>query len=145
MASIKIAKCTTNDAGLIAELEKECIKLPWSEKQILDAMKTAGYVMIKAEQGGSFAGYGSMRLIGEEAEINNIAVVKELRRHNIGRRIARCLITEAAINGAKKIFLEVGETNIAAFRLYESLGFRILYKRKGYYAGENALVMEKQV
>ena len=45
------------------------------------------------------------------------------------------------------VFLEVRPTNAEALRLYESLGFQVIGRRKGYYfdTGEDALVMEARL
>jgi ribosomal-protein-alanine N-acetyltransferase len=44
-------------------------------------------------------------------------------------------------------FLEVRPTNVEALGLYESFGFRVIGRRKGYYfdTGEDALVMEARL
>ena len=44
-------------------------------------------------------------------------------------------------------FLEVRPTNAEALGLYESFGFRVIGRRKGYYfdTGEDALVMEARL
>ena len=46
----------------------------------------------------------------------------------------------------RSVTLEVRETNVAAIRLYESMGFREAGIRKNYYKEpiENALIMWKQ-
>ncbi|MFN3265192.1 MAG: hypothetical protein ACK42C_09885, partial [Aquificaceae bacterium] len=43
---------------------------------------------------------------------------------------------------AKKFILDVRRSNLRAIRLYQSLGFKIIYERQGYYSdGESAFVM----
>ncbi|HLW57824.1 MAG TPA: GNAT family N-acetyltransferase [Bacteriovoracaceae bacterium] len=44
--------------------------------------------------------------------------------------------------GVKEIFLEVGESNVAAVRFYERMGFNKIHLAKGFYSnGENAWIM----
>ncbi len=74
-----------------------------------------------------------------EFELLNIAVAPSHR----GRGHARALLAEMP---AGRLFLEVRESNQAARALYESVGFRVTGKRKGYYAGppEDGIVMESE-
>ena len=46
-------------------------------------------------------------------------------------------------SGVELVFLEVRPTNLEALALYESFGFRVIGRRKGFYfdTGEDALVM----
>ena len=45
---------------------------------------------------------------------------------------------------ARRIYLEVRETNIVAQNLYKAYGFKMLSKREKYYKdGETALIFEK--
>jgi ribosomal-protein-alanine N-acetyltransferase len=54
------------------------------------------------------------------------------------------VLEDARTRNIELVFLEVRPTNGDAVRLYESLGFRVIGRRKGYYfdTGEDALVME---
>ena len=59
-------------------------------------------------------------------------------------------LLEARMRGAENIFLEVDETNIAACRLYDKLGFAKVGERKAYYAAADgsrstALVMRRDL
>lgn len=49
--------------------------------------------------------------------------------------------------GAKRIFLEVRETNLPALRLYERLGFKPAGRRPGYYTNPpaDALLFERRL
>ena len=50
-----------------------------------------------------------------------------------------------AMQGLSELFLEVAESNLPAQRLYEKNGFSAVGRRKGFYGGEDALVMRKQI
>ena len=52
-----------------------------------------------------------------------IAVLKNNRRQGIGKEMMFMLIEESRKLGAKKIILDFNESNIAALKLYEKLGF----------------------
>lgn len=74
-----------------------------------------------------------------EREVLNIAVHPDLRRRGIARRLL-----EAELASARAArFLEVRESNKAAIKLYESLGFRPTGRRHEYYHDppEAAIVM----
>jgi ribosomal-protein-alanine N-acetyltransferase len=48
--------------------------------------------------------------------------------------------------GARTVFLEVGETNAPACRLYRRAGFREVGRRQGYYdSGVTALVLRRDL
>lgn len=72
-------------------------------------------------------------------EIMKIAVDKRYRNQGIGEELLRTISKELG----KEIHLEVRESNQAAIRLYQKMGFKNLFKRKNYYGdtGEDALVM----
>lgn len=57
----------------------------------------------------------------------DIVVAPEYRGRGIGRSIMTSITTEALKFGAKKAYLQVVKGNIAAEKLYNSLGFRELY------------------
>jgi len=89
---------------------------------------------------GRIAGFVVSRRVDEkEREILNVAVHPDFRRLRIATELLRAEMTRWP--GAH--FLEVRESNIAARRLYEALGFKPVGTRPGYYENptETGIVM----
>jgi ribosomal protein S18 acetylase RimI-like enzyme len=79
---------------------------------------------------GRIAGFlVSRQVAGQEREILNVAVHPEFRR----RRIATALMDAELKRWPGAHFLEVRPSNVAARRLYETLGFTQIGERPGYY------------
>jgi len=78
---------------------------------------------------GFIAGKG----LGEEWEIENIAVAEPARRRGLGTRLLGEFLDLARSRGANMIFLEVRESNVGARRLYEKWAFVETGRRKLYY------------
>jgi ribosomal-protein-alanine acetyltransferase len=90
---------------------------------------------------GAVAGFVVTRSVGEgEREILNLAVAPADRRKGVGRQLLGDML--ARHPGA--FFLEVRESNEAARRFYEHLGFQVVTKRVQYYSNPNepAIVMK---
>jgi ribosomal-protein-alanine N-acetyltransferase len=90
-----------------------------------------------------------MSLAAAEAHLLNVCVAEGYRCRGIGRRVLNHLLREAAANGARESFLEVRPSNFAAIRLYQSLGFRQIGLRRGYYQAfegrEDAIVLRRHI
>lgn len=76
----------------------------------------------------------------DELEILNVAVDPLFRR----RGVARGLVGQLLANFRGTVYLEVRQSNLAARKLYHSLGFEAIGVRKDYYQspGESAIVMK---
>jgi len=87
-------------------------------------------------------GYIVFWLIGEEVQINNIAVHPDFRRLGVGEQALRQVIEQVRWRGANFITLEVRPSNRGALVLYKKIGFRMLGVRKKYYTNpsEDAFV-----
>jgi len=96
-----------------------------------DPAALAGY-------GGLLAPHGSA-----DADIQTLAVEAFARRRGLGRMLVVALLAEAAVRGARQVFLEVRADNPTARALYESLGFEQIAVRPKYYQpdGVDAHVM----
>jgi ribosomal-protein-alanine N-acetyltransferase len=83
-------------------------------------------------------------LVADEIQILNVATHPEHRRQGHARQLLARLIREAQEQRAQSISLEVRRSNLAAQRLYESLGFTQIGLRPRYYAegDEDALIMQ---
>jgi ribosomal-protein-alanine N-acetyltransferase len=79
------------------------------------------------------AGYGIMSVGAGEAHVLNVCVRDEYRCRGLARKMLLYLLERARIAGMYEAFLEVRPSNIAAARLYHSLGFEQVGIRRGYY------------
>ena len=80
-------------------------------------------------------------LIYNRIEIEYIIVESSERRQGIATKMMDYI--EKKHNDISNITLEVRESNIAAIKFYESLGFRRIAIRKDYYGNENGILMMK--
>jgi ribosomal-protein-alanine N-acetyltransferase len=91
--------------------------------------------------GDRVAGFAvARRTTPDELEILNIAVDPLSRRQGV----ARSLVAQLLANFRGSVYLEVRQSNLAARKLYHSLGFEAIAVRKDYYdsPGESAIVMK---
>ena len=85
-------------------------------------------------------GYTEYNVIYDRIEIVNIFVKEEHRNKKIGTSMLKYLIDNSS--DKKNITLEVRVDNDMAIKLYESLGFKRVALRKGYYEGIDGYLME---
>ena len=108
----------------------------WTEAQYQEMFDPAAAVLRHAvifEEPESIAGFAVARAGGEEWELENIVVHTAAQRAGHGAELLNELIERVRVSGAKHFRLEVRESNLAARRLYEKLGFRVEGRRRGYY------------
>jgi len=135
---MNIRQAQQEDYIKIAALERLYMELPWS----IDTMTAAalfGTVFFVEED---IKGYGSIKLIEDVAEINNICVDALYRKQGIATAIIKYMLQYACKRGVKKVILEVAENNKAAISLYAKNGFCPLYTRPNYYKDVGAIVMQ---
>ncbi len=101
-----------------------------------------GRLALVLEEEGAVAGFIVGHDLGEEWEIENVAVAGPARRHGLGTRLVGELLDHARARGARSVYLEVRESNRAARTLYEKWAFAESGRRKAYYHDppEDALV-----
>ena len=131
------------DAVSASELEKECLVTAWSREQISSLPEYAAY--IAAFEGDTLCGIASMYMIAGEGQVMNVAVSPSYRRRGIANGLMESLTERAVDNKCENITLEVAEDNISAISLYKKCGFTCVGRRKGFYNGTDALLMEKKI
>jgi ribosomal-protein-alanine N-acetyltransferase len=132
-----------SDLDDILKIEYLCFPTPWSMAAFLHEIEFEKSIFKTLKIGGQLVGYGGFWHVLDEIHISNIAIHPDYQRRGLGTMLLTHLLEEAAARGALKASLEVRRSNIAAQRLYEGFGFRIVTLRKNYYADEHedALVM----
>lgn len=130
--AVALRAMTEADVDAVVALEHDSYPFPWSEGIFRDCLRV-GYVCRVVELGHELIGYGVMSHGAGEAHILNLCVRAAMRERGIGRTLLRQLLDSAVDAGMDEAFLEVRPSNLAAIRLYQSLGFEPVGVRRGYY------------
>jgi len=96
------------------------------------------------ERDSQIAGFMVGCQVGEEWEIENIAVTGSAQRSGLGTRLLSEFLQLVRERGGQAIFLEVRESNRAARALYRKLAFVEAGRRRQYYENplEDALILK---
>ena len=136
-----IRPMSRSDVPIVATLERHIYPEPWSARVFFDELGHANRSYVVATSDGDVVGYGGLMLVEADAHITTLGVTPGHRRRKLGTRILLALVERAIGRGAQHLTLEVRASNTDAQQLYERFGFAPVGKRKGYYAGEDAIVM----
>lgn len=134
-------------ANSVAELEKLCFSIPWSEQAFLDELEknpTARYfVLLNKNNPSQVVAYGGYWKIFDEGHITNIAVHPEWRNQKAATYLLCQMMQFAFAEGIGDMTLEVRVSNLPAQAVYQKLGFCAEGVRKNYYedTGEDAMIM----
>ena len=103
-----------------------------------DELKRDYSIVLGYEKEGKIVAFLHINLIQDEIDIINIVVAKEYRKQKIATKLLTYIINNYP---NKKIILEVNEKNSNAYNLYLKMGFKENNRRKGYYNGDDAIIM----
>ena len=136
----------TEDLPSVLAIERQSFPNPWHESTFRGEIQHRPIsfpLVIVHSTLNRVIGYVIFWMIGEDVQINNIAIHPDFRRMGIGEQVLRQIIERVSFRGARLITLEVRPSNSAALALYKKLGFRLLIIRKGYYTlpPEDAIVL----
>lgn len=131
-----------------AERAEECQRLhaaafalPWStvefESYLADPHVLADGAVTQGGRMARLQGFILSRLLPPDSEILTFAVEPKRRGAGLGRRLLDAHLENLERGGARLVFLEVGEDNAAAIKLYERAGFKVIGRRENYYARPN--------
>ena len=144
---ITFSDIAPSDAKSLAELDKECFSVPWSEKSFSNEAENQSAIYVIAKKDNTIVGYAGLWQVLDEGQITNIAVKKDFRRKKIASSMICELIKRAIQNNISRLTLEVRKSNTAAIALYTSCGFQPVGERKNYYHSptENAVLMDLNI
>ena len=128
---MKIVKMSACDCRELAELDRRCFSVPWSEQSFLEETKNPLATYLLAKEDGKIIGYCGFWRVSGEAQVTNVAVLPEFRRKGIAKTLALKMLEMCKDD--EQIVLEVRKSNNAAISLYEKLGFIKAGIRKRFY------------
>ncbi|MXX98955.1 MAG: ribosomal-protein-alanine N-acetyltransferase [Gammaproteobacteria bacterium] len=143
---ILISPITATDITEVHALECRVYSFPWSPTIIADCINS-GYECWMIKHSGKVIAYSIMMIGAAEGHLLNLCVDSDFRRQGYARYLLRLLSDIAIVRNAKRMLLEVRESNRQAINLYHNFGFRQISRRVNYYPAEtdreHALVLAK--
>lgn len=136
------------DLDEVLEIERAAFSMPWSRGAFtyeIERNRVARCWVMRED--GRVAGYLCLWEVADELHVTNVAVHPAYRRRGIARAMLAAVLDDAVRRSLSLVGLEVRPTNAEARALYESFGFRVVGRRRGYYydTGEDALIMEARL
>jgi len=115
----------------------------WTEAHYADLIARPDAVVLVAEVRGDPIGYVAAAGVTPESEVENIVVHLDYLRRGIAHALLEELLERLRRAGAKRLHLEVRDSNAPARALYRSLGFTEVGRRSAYYSGptEDAVLL----
>lgn len=119
---------------------------PWSARDFRECVASDVLFLVAAAR-DAVDGYVIAQDAADEGEILNLAVAPARQRGGIARALVEQVLAALAERGARKVFLEVRESNAAARALYSALGFQEVGRRSRYYRRpvEDAIVLRTAI
>ena len=135
-----IRKAKSKDIPFVLEIEAASFAHPWEESLFIDTLSANGKYFFVYESDNKPVAYIIFETVLDEGHITDLAVGEKYRNKGIGKELIEKILFLAKELKIRSIFLEVRESNEAARKLYQKLGFKQMGKRKGYYPkNEDAL------
>ena len=141
--ALTVAKATTADLDAIEEIERVSFATPWSRQALAEELDRPWSIFrVLKGPGGELLAYLNYWVVYDEIHVLNVATHPAHRHRGYARALLDQMVRLARQNASSEIQLEVRPSNLAARRLYESLGFEQVGTRPGYYpdSGEDALL-----
>jgi ribosomal-protein-alanine N-acetyltransferase len=139
------------DAAVLARLHAPVFPDAWPQEAFRSVLVRDGVnVLMGAREGVKQAeGFILIRSVSDEAEVLTFCVSAAARRSGLGSALLAVAYDTARGLGADDMFLEVGEKNEPALKLYKRDGFVVVGRRTAYYhhgdKPADALVMRKSL
>jgi [ribosomal protein S18]-alanine N-acetyltransferase len=129
----------------MASIENLAHSHPWSEASLAGCFGNL-YLVYGLLQENRLAGFAIVQQILDEVTLLDICVTPDVQGQGLGKRILTHVIAQAKAQSAAVIMLEVRDSNLAARKLYQAMGFVETGRRSGYYqqegGREDALLMD---
>jgi ribosomal-protein-alanine N-acetyltransferase len=143
-----LSEAQQRDTAAIAALHAVSFNRGWSEEEIDRLLADRQVVTHRVAIGGRLAGFIMSRMAADEAEILSVAVAPARRGRGLAGGLLDMHLRRLAGMGVRTVFLEVGEDNDVARKLYRRAGFHEAGRREGYYVDTSgkrstALVLQR--
>ena len=118
----------------------------WPPESYARLAESPGGSVLVCETQGRPVGFLAARQAADEAEILNLAVLRDFRRKGVASALLLAALEEFRRSAIARVFLELRESNLAALALYTRHGFKPSGRRTAYYhsPAEDAVCMLRE-
>ncbi|MBO4252073.1 MAG: ribosomal protein S18-alanine N-acetyltransferase [Clostridia bacterium] len=146
---MNIRPVSSDDIAFLASF-KAAFPDAWDENMLKSAFRAGNFYGFIAEESvgenDTPVGFITYSVNIDDADLQDLFVTDSYRNRGVGSALINEFIAGAKDRGARKLFLEVRESNLKAQRLYCAAGFKKISVRNKYYSdGENAFVYIKEL
>jgi ribosomal-protein-alanine N-acetyltransferase len=126
--------CSENIDGIMSIESLLFAEESWSEQQVESQLANPRCLNQGVSTSKGLVGFAFVSCVLDEAELYQIAILPEVQGRGVATALLHEVIKRLEALGVIRLMLEVRESNVAAIRLYESFGFVLDGRRKGYYS-----------
>ncbi|KAA0019830.1 GNAT family N-acetyltransferase [Salinicola corii] len=147
---ISLVRLGADDLPALVAFERQANDDAWSEALLEAALRGEGYAVwgARSAEDSALWAVAILAYLPFDAELQSICVLPDARRQGLAREMLGWIMRCARTQGAEHLLLELRASNVAARKLYESVGFEVDGQRRGYYRredgrSEDALLMSR--
>jgi ribosomal-protein-alanine N-acetyltransferase len=145
-----VRHATLRDIAAVLEVQRQAPESGrWSQEDYVGFLPAEDTLFLLAEDAGGDGVVAFLlgRLMADEMEVLNLAVLPGFRRKGIGRRLLDEALARGRAQGARQCWLELRASNQGALAFYRAQGFADSRRRTGYYRDpvEDAIVCVKHL
>jgi ribosomal-protein-alanine N-acetyltransferase len=146
-ARAPVRPATAADLDGVLAIEHASFSDPWSRGSFRSLLGASHVYFPVVEDAGAPVAFAVALFAADEGELANLAVAPVARTRGLGAQLLDDVLTVASARGARTVWLEVRESNVAARGLYGSRGFVEVGRRRRYYDDpvEDALVLRRSL
>ncbi|MBA3660861.1 MAG: ribosomal protein S18-alanine N-acetyltransferase [Gammaproteobacteria bacterium] len=143
-----IRKYFKSDLQSLLEIEQAVHVVPWTADTFKICFQSGydGWVVALEKK---VIGFVIVALTSHECHILNVGVARQHQHQGWGRQLLQHALSQARLQGAGIIYLEVRRSNNRAIALYRKMKFHLVGERKNYYptqsGNEDALIFAKSL
>ncbi|HWZ57527.1 MAG TPA: ribosomal protein S18-alanine N-acetyltransferase [Gemmatimonadaceae bacterium] len=131
---VTLRPAVSEDLDAVVAIERQSFTdPPWSRASFTALVDSPRAFFTVACSAAALIGYVVSWLVGDEAEVANLAVAPEWRGQGVGAALLDAALAEMRRGGAHVAHLEVRDSNLPARALYGSRGFTPVGRRRRYY------------
>lgn len=149
---IRLLAATPGEASGLSKLHCRLFEKGWNTDGMRRLLEHPACVAVFAvsRQSSAVVGFVIAQLSADEAELLSLGVDAGWQRRGIGVALVEALTGLVKGKGARRLFLDVAESNAAALALYARLDFTRMGVRTDYYLHpdgrhENAFLMVRDI